>query len=1168
VRRIAAAFIAFTLVLGAVVGFFLIFARVLRAVQKLRPRRRARKLTRPVAPRRFDSRRFVAAALIGAFFVASSPSTANSEDESAVSAVAVPAPAPSASPDPRGPAPTVYGDLSHLSFTATRDLHAFLLEPKSDSASETSATSIEVAVGLGQGADVRVNGELIPPGRLGKRVIDPPAGVTRYTFYGIALLAGPNRLEITPLGAGNLRGTTITSTIYGPGKPATIEAAFEGRAVADGRSPLVLRVTASDEWQHAAAPGSIVKVRIVSGDARLVRTSTPNADAKKTQDLAAAIASAGAAPATFELVLGPGGTASATFGPGLKPGDLTVHLACDELELDRRIFLAPDARVPLVVGLASIGIGAVPAAAGETAQSANGADSRRGRIALFASGSLNKTMLATLAYDTADTLTRDGDHGAFIDDAAARPYQTYGDASARRQDALSRDHLYARVDSGRSSVMWGEFQAQTGSDDGIGGFNLLVDGAKVELAQKNTKLSAFTARNDVAYSRQVFNPSGLATLGNPLHSGIVVGSDVVTLIALDRRTGIPVSQTTLTRNIDYTLDYPTGQLTFIEPPLPFDTNFNPQQILVQYEYSGPGTVAQTTGGRFEGTLGPNNRMHFGIGYVNDAYGAGNISLLGEDVGGQLSGGSWSVSHLASRGILATQALGTSVFGTSGDAYRASFRQARGPDHLAFSFESTTAGYDNPFGGLSTPGLLDYRAEYGRKFGGQRGELTFSFDHEQNAGLGALTSQSNAAVHLQENIGKRFKLTAGLIRSVQSTGTFQPIVPGQAAAPNGVAAAAGTPSDAGGSTTQADLGLEWKPANNLAFSLHRLSDIGPSTDTAQPAETSAQLSLNLPGKGRAYIRELWSAAPISSFAAATQGLTNPVLSTRATSFGIERPFGNATVTTDYAIQQTANGTDVSSSMGVTERFELSKLLRGDASFQRGGDTGASSGAFNVYGLNLAYADKNGRLRANGAYQLRTGDGGGSTLRFGAAGALSPAFALFGTADAGHVNGISSGDAKIGLAFRPVNNDRSVMLFDYERTDDGSSTAPLISDILSLEQLYRPTTRLEIAGRFAYKLDGDVYYPAHSQLVSLRAVQRIGSHFDVGAEGSVLGVRGIAGASTSAFAFETGYRLGDQIRLAVGYNLSGAPDPALAAAPSRRGIYFTMTSLIDRIFGWGK
>jgi hypothetical protein len=42
----------------------------------------------------------------------------------------------------------------------------------------------------------------------------------------------------------------------------------------------------------------------------------------------------------------------------------------------------------------------------------------------------------------------------------------------------------------------------------------------------------------------------------------------------------------------------------------------------------------------------------------------------------------------------------------------------------------------------------------------------------------------------------------------------------------------------------------------------------------------------------------------------------------------------------------------------------------------------------------------------------------------------------------------------------------------------------------------------------------------------------------------------------------------MRLAFGYNFSGSPDPALAAAPARRGVYLTATSVIDRIFGWGK
>jgi len=42
----------------------------------------------------------------------------------------------------------------------------------------------------------------------------------------------------------------------------------------------------------------------------------------------------------------------------------------------------------------------------------------------------------------------------------------------------------------------------------------------------------------------------------------------------------------------------------------------------------------------------------------------------------------------------------------------------------------------------------------------------------------------------------------------------------------------------------------------------------------------------------------------------------------------------------------------------------------------------------------------------------------------------------------------------------------------------------------------------------------------------------------------------------------------MRLAAGYNFSGSPDPSLAVAPTRRGFYATATTVIDRVFGWGK
>jgi hypothetical protein len=110
--------------------------------------------------------------------------------------------------------------------------------------------------------------------------------------------------------------------------------------------------------------------------------------------------------------------------------------------------------------------------------------------------------------------------------------------------------------------------------------------------------------------------------------------------------------------------------------------------------------------------------------------------------------------------------------------------------------------------------------------------------------------------------------------------------------------------------------------------------------------------------------------------------------------------------------------------------------------------------------------------------------------------------------------------------------------------------------------------EIAARYAYKLDGDSYYPARSSLFGIRLDQRLTRRFDVAAETRRLEVEGIGGASATGFAVEGGYRLGNEMRVAAGYNFAGSPDPNLVAAPTRKGVYGTVTSVIDNIFGWGK
>jgi hypothetical protein len=83
-----------------------------------------------------------------------------------------------------------------------------------------------------------------------------------------------------------------------------------------------------------------------------------------------------------------------------------------------------------------------------------------------------------------------------------------------------------------------------------------------------------------------------------------------------------------------------------------------------------------------------------------------------------------------------------------------------------------------------------------------------------------------------------------------------------------------------------------------------------------------------------------------------------------------------------------------------------------------------------------------------------------------------------------------------------------------------------------------------------------------------VQKIARRSDIAAEVTGEGIAGIGGAGVRGFALENGYRIGDQMRFAVGYSFAGTVDPLLATAPGRRGVYVTVTSIVDRIFGWGR
>jgi hypothetical protein len=112
--------------------------------------------------------------------------------DAARSTTALGAPAPAATN-----APPVYGDLTHLTFTATGDLSAELISPHDGGAASGLAAIFEVGTVAGAGVEIKIDGVAVPFEHIGKRTVNNKTGATIYTYYGVPLHEGPNRVELT-----------------------------------------------------------------------------------------------------------------------------------------------------------------------------------------------------------------------------------------------------------------------------------------------------------------------------------------------------------------------------------------------------------------------------------------------------------------------------------------------------------------------------------------------------------------------------------------------------------------------------------------------------------------------------------------------------------------------------------------------------------------------------------------------------------------------------------------------------------------------------------------------------------------------------------------------------------------------------------------------------------
>lgn len=1064
---------------------------------------------------------------------------------------------PEPSPSPSEPPE----DLSQLTYTATGAITAAFISPQNDDAAPITAVQVVVATQRGAGVELSDNGTVIDTKHIGKRTVATKNGETRYFFYGVPLAPGPNALIATPLGANGLRGAASSITVYGPAEASTIRAEFGSRLVADGKSDAPLNVAILDRFGHASLPAQRVHIAILSGDAHLV-------DLPK--DAAAAVAAVtpspdvGASPPsqarTAELPLPVGAYFALRVAPGTVAGPVEFEIRAGSAYLRKSFYIEPFVRSAFVNGIVSAGAGVMPAAIDGSGYYDNGG-ARRGRLAFYGSGAVGKSLL-TAVYESQNTLSPVSSFGPFVDDPNERPYLTYGDASQVVSPYHSADHVYARLDNGRSSAMWGQYDARIGPSD-VGTYEQLLSGAKADIAfgkGGRGDVTAFTARNDQAFVAQIFPVSGLASLTQSLHPDIVVGSDYLQLVTLDRQTGLVVRQTLLLRNVDYTIDYATGILRFINIPLPLDPSFNPQVISLHYQYQGPGVQSQTTGGQISYALSSDGHTKFLADYLNDATGTQNFAMSAQSISRTWSGGDVTLSHATSFGTLPNPAnalqIGSAAVPSGGDAFSATFDERGRNDVVALGYQSTSAGYDDPFGGFSTPGTSAYRASWSH--GSQaRGLLTLAVDGARNHGIGVDSSESDATMEFIRSLGKYLTGTLGFTQHKQDVAA----TPLPSSSP-GVALA---------NTSQSQIlgALEYRMPKRFGVSVSETVTVaGSDVGSTSPSQTAVEIAYDLAKRGRLFLRELWSAQPSATFANSTSNLNIGTGSTHSMQIGIDQPLSPATtVSSEYVVDQTGAAVNIYDAAGIDERLRLGKSVTGNVQIQAANAVGTGASGFTLFSGALSYAPAANTFRTSVSYQDRTGTSGGSTLSAAIAGHISPNLAAVGSLQHAYGNGIDAVNDRLSLAYRPLSNDRFVSLLGYTRTN-GASLQGDSSNVASFEELFRPVERFELSGRVAYKLDGGGIYAARTTLWALRARQTIGAGNDIGAEVRTIAVPSAAGARETQIAVEAGKALGRTARVAVGYNISGSVDPTLVGQPQRHGLYVTITSLIDRVFGWGK
>lgn len=1048
-------------------------------------------------------------------------------------------------------APTTPGTYE---FASTEDLAPVpagtvrVVSPKPNSVVMAPALEVEAEVEINSTVKIEINGEEVSDKNIGKRRVDNKNKITGFTFVGLNVRPGPNKLIVTPIAADGSAGQPQEIVVMGRGPARRLEIATEKTEIqAGGSDSTIVRISALDEWGNPASDGDVgvetsLGELVRNVDAATGKDATATLDKNKTR-----------APMLMKFQ---GGVATVKLVSAGAPGDAKLRATTGLAEAEGLVRITAEVRPRMLVGMAEMSFGKGIPEVGLRREEGN----FRSRLSFFFSGRLFGDNMLTLSYDSHRPINRTaGRDRLFQLDPNDRVYPLFGDSSTRFEAAQTNSKLYARIDRKRSYLMFGDFEADMNAP--LMGYGRKLTGVKLHLENSaGDGITLTGARPDTAFARDVFAAGSLGIL-QLSSSEILPGSENVMFETRDRRNPeVVISRETLTRGIDYNLDPVTGQIFFLRYISTFDQLLNLKQIVVTYEHRANSMNSAVYTARAHKNF-KSIGLKLGLSAVMQTQSnEGNFFLAGFDAEKKLPGkGLLQMAWAMSNG----EVVGTgNVFNSDESTHNGSAYQVALQQPLPFAsavvrgrFLSASAGFFNPFGGTVTPGSR--RGEVNLEMKPLANSLLkLGFTSEDNKTENVDNSRVTFSAAWEQTLHERVRLQFGFDHR-----SFSDDLNNREVDSNLVTA-----------------GAEVKVTDKLQLTVKREQNLGEA-DPSYPNQTTLGATYQMSSLTKLFFTQRLASGTITPIGDYTNTGFAFTSARRETAFGIETRFGKYTsMVGRYQLENGISGTDSFAVIGLQNRLPLTKEFSLELGFERGFHLTGPNESFNSATLGFGWQPTED-FRANARYEFRDRNGNGQLFAAGAAGRVQEGVTAlariqwsrgaFGQSDN------SAFDATAALAFRPIDSDRRGLLFTYTHrslnqlsVNNGEPTRDRI-DSLSTDAYEQLTKRLELYGRFSLRFTGNgqpelPFVSNLSYLTQARAQYLLTQRMDLAFETRAL-FQPSSHTMRSTYATEMGFWAMPDLRLGGGYNFTAVSEPEGARVlPTRRGFYFTISTKLFNLF----